>query len=176
MILSGKEIHQQVENGTISIDPFNSGQLNPNSYNLRLHSDLLIYDSDVLDMKEKNSTSPLTIPDEGLLLEPQKLYLGRTIERTATDKYVPMLEGRSSVGRLGLFIHITAGFGDIGFDGFWTLEIFCVQPIKIYANLEICQIFYHTIDGDYDLYRSKKYQSNKGVQPSMLYKDFEEKS
>ena len=176
MILSGKEIHQQVENGTISIDPFNSGQLNPNSYNLRLHSDLLVYDSDVLDMKEKNSTSQLTIPDEGLLLEPQKLYLGRTIERTATDKYVPMLEGRSSVGRLGLFIHITAGFGDIGFDGFWTLEIFCVQPIKIYANLEICQIFYHTIDGDYDLYRSKKYQSNKGVQPSMLYKDFEEKS
>ncbi len=176
MILSGKEIHQQVENGTISIDPFNSGQLNPNSYNLRLHSDLLVYDSDVLDMKEKNSTSPLAIPDEGLLLEPQKLYLGRTIERTATDKYVPMLEGRSSVGRLGLFIHITAGFGDIGFDGFWTLEIFCVQPIKIYANLEICQIFYHTIDGDYDLYRSKKYQSNKGVQPSMLYKDFEEKS
>ena len=176
MILSGKEIQQQVENGTISIDPFNSGQLNPNSYNLRLHSDLLVYDSDVLDMKEKNSTSPLTIPNEGLLLEPQKLYLGRTIERTATDKYVPMLEGRSSVGRLGLFIHITAGFGDIGFDGFWTLEIFCVQPIKIYANLEICQIFYHTIDGDYDLYRSKKYQSNKGVQPSMLYKDFEEKS
>ena len=176
MILSGKEIHQQVENGTISIDPFNSDQLNPNSYNLRLHSDLLVYDSDVLDMKEKNSTSPLTIPDEGLLLEPQKLYLGRTIERTATDKYVPMLEGRSSVGRLGLFIHITAGFGDIGFDGFWTLEIFCVQPIKIYANLEICQIFYHTIDGDYDLYRSKKYQSNRGVQPSMLYKDFEEKS
>tara|TARA_B100000029_G_scaffold440391_1_gene457513 strand:+ start:252 stop:782 length:531 start_codon:yes stop_codon:yes gene_type:complete len=176
MILSGKEIHQQVENGTISIDPFNSGQLNPNSYNLRLHSDLLVYDSDVLDMKEKNSTSPLTIPNEGLLLEPQKLYLGRTIERTATDKYVPMLEGRSSVGRLGLFIHITAGFGDIGFDGFWTLEIFCVQPIRIYADLEICQIFYHTIDGDYDLYRSKKYQSNKGVQPSMLYKDFEEKS
>ena len=176
MILSVKEIHQQVENWTISIDPFNSGQLNPNSYNLRLHSDLLVYDSDVLDMKEKNSTSPLTIPNEGLLLEPQKLYLGRTIERTATDKYVPMLEGRSSVGRLGLFIHITAGFGDIGFDGFWTLEIFCVQPIKIYANLEICQIFYHTIDGDYDLYRSKKYQSNRGVPPRMLYKDFTEKS
>ena len=176
MILSGKEIHQQVENGTISIDPFNSDQLNPNSYNLRLHSDLLVYDSDVLDMKEKNSTSPLTIPNQGLLLEPQKLYLGRTIERTATDKYVPMLEGRSSVGRLGLFIHITAGFGDIGFDGFWTLEIFCVQPIRIYADLEICQIFYHTIDGDYDLYQSKKYQSNRGVQPSMLYKDFEEKS
>jgi dCTP deaminase len=173
MILSGKEINKQVENGVIRIDPFNTDQLNPNSYNLRLHSDLLVYDSNVLDMKEKNTTSPLTIPEDGLLLEPQKLYLGRTIERTATDKYVPMLEGRSSVGRLGLFIHITAGFGDIGFDGFWTLEIFCVQPIKIYSALEICQIFYHTIDGDYDLYQSKKYQGNQGVQPSKLYKDFE---
>tara|TARA_B000000475_G_scaffold269102_1_gene262581 strand:- start:493 stop:1023 length:531 start_codon:yes stop_codon:yes gene_type:complete len=173
MILSGKEIEKQVKNGNISIDPFTNEQINPNSYNLRLHPDLLVYDNDVLDMREKNSVSPLAIPEDGLLLESHKLYLGRTVERTSTDKYVPMLEGRSSVGRLGLFIHITAGFGDIGFDGFWTLEIFCVQPIRIYSGLEICQIFYHTIDGDFDLYRSKKYQSNKGVQPSMLYKDFE---
>ena len=174
MILSGKEIKKQVKEGSIAIDPFTNDQINPNSYNLRLHPDLLVYDNDILDMREKNSASPLVIPEDGLLLEPHKLYLGRTVERTSTDKYVPMLEGRSSVGRLGLFIHITAGFGDIGFDGFWTLEIFCVQPIRIYSGLEICQIFYHTIDGDFDLYRSKKYQSNKGVQPSMLYKDFEE--
>ena len=174
MILSGKEIKKQVKEGSITIDPFTDEQINPNSYNLRLHPDLLIYDNDILDMCEKNSASPLVIPEDGLLLEPHKLYLGRTVERTSTDKYVPMLEGRSSVGRLGLFIHITAGFGDIGFDGFWTLEIFCVQPIRIYSGLQICQIFYHTIDGDFDLYRSKKYQSNKGVQPSMLYKDFEE--
>ena len=174
MILSGKEIKKQVKEGSIAIDPFTDDQINPNSYNLRLHPDLLVYDNDILDMRKKNSASPLVIPEDGLLLEPHKLYLGRTVERTSTDKYVPMLEGRSSVGRLGLFIHITAGFGDIGFDGFWTLEIFCVQPIRIYSGLEICQIFYHTIDGDFDLYRSKKYQSNKGVQPSMLYKDFEE--
>jgi len=174
MILSGKEIKKQVKEGSIAIDPFTDEQINPNSYNLRLHPDLLVYDNDILDMRQKNSASPLVIPEDGLLLEPHKLYLGRTVERTSTDKYVPMLEGRSSVGRLGLFIHITAGFGDIGFDGFWTLEIFCVQPIRIYSGLEICQIFYHTIDGDFDLYRSKKYQSNKGVQPSMLYKDFEE--
>ena len=174
MILSGKEIKKQVKEGSIVIDPFTDVQINPNSYNLRLHPDLLVYDNDILDMREKNSASPLVIPEDGLLLEPHKLYLGRTVERTSTDKYVPMLEGRSSVGRLGLFIHITAGFGDIGFDGFWTLEIFCVQPIRIYSGLQICQIFYHTIDGDFDLYRSKKYQSNKGVQPSMLYKDFEE--
>jgi len=173
MILSGKEIKKQVKEGSIAIDPFTDAQINPNSYNLRLHHDLFTYDNDILDMREKNSVSPLVIPGEGLQLEPHKLYLGRTVERTSTDKYVPMLEGRSSVGRLGLFIHITAGFGDIGFDGFWTLEIFCVQPIRIYSGLEICQIFYHTIDGNFDLYRSKKYQSNKGVQPSLLYKDFE---
>ena len=101
MILSGKEIQKQVETGSIKIDPFNQDLINPNSYNLRLHSDLLVYDSKVLDMKEKNTASPLTIPDNGLLLEPNTLYLGRTIERTATDKYVPMLEGRSSVG----FVH-----------------------------------------------------------------------
>jgi dCTP deaminase len=114
----------------------------------------------------------LTIPEEGLLLETNKLYLGRTVEHTQTNKFVPMLEGRSSIGRLGLFIHVTAGFGDVGFNGFWTLEIFCVQPIRIYAGVEICQIFYHSIEGDYDTYKEGKYQNNKGIQPSLLYKDF----
>ena len=172
MILSGKEIKKQVKEGSIAIDPFTDEQINPNSYNLRLHPDLLIYDNDILDMREKNSASPLVIPEGGLLLEPHKLYLGRTVERTSTDKYVPMLEGRSSVGRLGLFIHITAGFGDIGFDGFWTLEIFCVQPIKIYPNVEICQVYYHTIEGEHENYSSGKYQNNKDTQASLLYKDF----
>jgi dCTP deaminase len=113
------------------------------------------------------------IPEEGLVLEPGKLYLGRTMEYTGTDKYVPMLEGRSSIGRLGLFIHVTAGFGDVGFKGYWTLEIFCVQPIKIYSNVELCQIYYHSIEGAYDEYASGKYQNNESVQPSLLYKDFE---
>ena len=83
-----------------------------------------------------------------------------------------MLEGRSSVGRLGLFVHITAGFGDVGFKGYWTLEMFCVQPIRIYAGVEICQIYYHNIDGEINEYASGKYQDNNGIQPSLLYKDF----
>jgi len=174
MILSGKEIKKQLGTG-INIEPYNESQLNPNSYNLSLFEELLTYDNDVLDMANPNPTTRLTIPKEGLLLEPNKLYLGRTNERTSTDFYVPMLEGRSSIGRLGLFIHVTAGFGDVGFNGFWTLEIFCVQPIIIYPNVEICQIFYHTIEGDYDLYKSGKYQNNKGIQPSLLYKDFDKK-
>jgi len=172
MILSGKSIEAKL--GTdIIIEPFRAEQLNPNSYNLRLHHDLLVYDAPTLDMKQPNEASTLTIPEEGLLLEKEKLYLGRTLEYTQTHNYVPMLEGRSSIGRLGLFVHITAGFGDVGFAGYWTLEMFCVQPIRIYAGIEICQIFYHAIEGPFEEYSSKKYQHNQGIQPSMLYKDFE---
>lgn len=172
MILSGKEIKKKL-GSSIFIDPFDESRLNPNSYNLRLHEDLLVYQNKTLDMTIENKVSKLVIPPEGLLLEKDKLYLGRTIEHTRTVDCVPMLEGRSSIGRLGLFIHVTAGFGDVGFSGFWTLEMFCVQPIRIYAGVEICQIFYHTIDGSYEHYVSNKYQNNSGVQPSMLYKDFE---
>ncbi len=172
MILSGKEIQKRF-NRDIFIEPFNPRLLNPNSYNLRLHNELMVYENPVLDMKTPNPTRMITIPEEGLLLETNKLYLGRTVEHTKTDKLVPMLEGRSSIGRLGLFIHVTAGFGDVGFSGFWTLEIFCVQPIRIYPGVEICQIYYHSIEGEYDLYESGKYQNNTGIQPSLLYKDFE---
>jgi len=174
MILSGIEINNRLGNDII-IDPFNSKQLNPNSYNLKLHDELLVYDSQVLDMKKKNSATKLTIPEEGLLLDSRKLYLGRTLEYTETHNLVPMLEGRSSIGRLGLFVHITAGFGDVGFKGYWTLEIFCVQPIKVYPKTEICQIFYHSIQGKYESYEGGKYQANKDIQTSMLYKDFEDK-
>ncbi|MDP8245582.1 MAG: dCTP deaminase [Candidatus Hinthialibacter antarcticus] len=175
MILSGREIHSQLGK-TIFIDPFDENRLNPNSYNLRLHHQLLVYQNQALDMKTPNPTEYITIPEEGLLLETGKLYLGRTVEFTETKAYVPMLEGRSSIGRLGLFVHVTAGFGDVGFAGFWTLEMFCVQPVRIYPNVEICQIYYHRIDGEYDLYHSDKYQNNKGIQPSLLYKDFEPKA
>lgn len=172
MILSGREIKRRLGKEII-IDPFNLAQLGPNSYNLRLHHELLVYKDPILDMKKQHEVASIIIPEEGLVLEPGVLYLGRTIEYTATEHYVPMLEGRSSIGRLGLFIHITAGFGDVGFKGYWTLEISSIHPIRIYPQVEICQIFYHTIEGDYELYTSNKYQNNRGIQPSMLYKDFE---
>lgn len=172
MLLSGKEIKKRIGKEII-IEPFNEEQLNPNSYNLRLHNELLVYEEPVLDMKKPNATKKIYIPEEGLVLEPNRLYLGRTVEYTKTDKYAPMLEGRSSVGRLGLFVHVTAGFGDVGFSGYWTLEIFCVQPVKIYPNVEICQIYYHSIYGDYEEYNSGKYQNNTDIQPSLLYKEFQ---
>ena len=174
MILSGKEIERSI-GGKIIIEPYEPSRLNPNSYNLTLHNELLVYENDTLDMKKPNATRRLTIPEEGLVLEPNRLYLGRTNEFTKTDGFVPMLEGRSSTGRLGLFIHVTAGFGDVGFAGYWTLEIFCIQPIRIYPNAEICQIYYHSIEGDYEPYHSGKYQNNTDIQPSLMYRDFEKK-
>jgi len=170
MILSGDEIKQNI--GTnIQISPFNPDNINPNSYNLTLHHDVVTYEEVVLDMRKNNRVRRMVIPETGLVLEPNRLYLGRTVERTETHNLVPMIEGRSSIGRLGLFVHVTAGFGDVGFKGFWTLEMFAVQPVRIYPGVSICQIFYHQIAGDIQEYQSDKYQDNKGIQPSLLYKE-----
>lgn len=173
MILSGREIRRHIGNGDIKIEPFTESRLNPNSYNLTLHAELATYHDAVLDMRQKPQLESFLIPPEGIVLEPGRLYLGRTAEYTETHGFVPMLEGRSSIGRLGLFVHVTAGFGDVGFCGFWTLEISAIQPIRVYAGVEICQIFYHQILGEYTPYSSSKYQHNKGIQPSMIYREFE---
>lgn len=171
MILTGKEIQKRVDRD-IFIRPFEEKLLNPNSYNLRLHNELMVYTSFPLDMKQPNPTDILMIPESGLLLEPDRLYLGRTHEYTETHNLVPMLEGRSSIGRLGMYVHVTAGFGDVGFKGYWTLEISVIAPLIIYPFVPICQIFYHTLAGEITEYSSGKYQANQGIQPSYLYKDF----
>ncbi|MBX3421089.1 MAG: dCTP deaminase [Pirellulaceae bacterium] len=171
MILSGEEIKRRL-GGDIKIEPFHPEQLNPNSYNLSLHDELLVYEEVVIDMKVPNRYRRIAIPAEGLVLSPNQIYLGRTIEHTETHNLVPMIEGRSSVGRLGLFVHVTAGFGDAGFKGHWTLEMFAVQPVRIYAGTQICQLFYHTLEGQVVEYRSGKYQNNRDIQPSLLYREF----
>ena len=171
MILSGLEIKRRIGREII-IEPFDESRLNPNSYNLSLHDELLVYTCETLDMRHDNPSARIPIPPEGLVLEPGKLYLGRTEEYTKTEGCIPMLEGRSSVGRLGICIHVTAGFGDVGFAGYWTLELFCVQPVRIYAGVQIAQIYYHTISEPYERYTSGKYQNNTGIQSSMLYKEF----
>ncbi len=169
MIISGKEIERLLER-KISIDPYRPEQLNPNSYNLRLHSELLVYQEQVLDMKKDNPTEKVTIPPEGLVLQPGRLYLGRTVESIRSDHHVPLLEGRSSIGRLGIVVHLTAGLGNIGSVGCWTLEIACIQPVRIYPNVEICQIYFQDIRGEHEMYRSKKYH-HEDIQPSLLYQE-----
>jgi dCTP deaminase len=170
MILSGNEIRNRL-GGDIVIDPFEEGQLNPNSYNLSLYHELMVYEEVVLDMRSANRVRRFTIPEDGLVIKPQQLYLGRTAERTRTRNLVPQIEGRSSIGRLGLFVHVTAGFGDVGFCGYWTLEMFSVQPVRIYPGVPICQIFYHEIAGEFTEYSSDKYQDNRDIQPSLLFKE-----
>lgn len=172
MILSGKEIERRL-GSDIFIDPFDPAKLNPNSYNLTLADELVVYDTRHLDMAKDNPWHKIKLSERGQMLIPDRLYLGRTNEWTKTENLVPMLEGRSSVGRLGLYVHVTAGFGDAGFEGFWTLEIHCIQPITIYPGVDICQIYYHTIEGEHEPYSSGKYQRNKGIQTSQLWKELQ---
>lgn len=191
-MLTGAEIEKQIQKGNIIIDPYDPKCLNPNSYNLKLHPQLLIYKRNYqnrsglipqsraefesrqylnpIDMKCKNETIELTIPEDGLTLYPNTLYIGRTVERTSTDKFIPMINGRSSGGRLGISIHICAGFGDIGFDGTWTLEITAVEPVTIYPNAEIAQICYFNPSGKVGkLYRGRYYKQEDAT-ASRFYK------
>ena len=174
MILTGKQIENELKKGRIEISPYDHSRLNPNSYNLSLANELWVYNDRPLDMKKENTIKQIAFTDDGVLLTPNQVYLARTLERTKTDYYAPMIEGRSSIGRLGVFIHVTAGFGDVGFDGFWTLELHCIEPVVIYPNVEIAQIYFHTLDGEITKYGSDgraKYNWNQGVQPSYLYKE-----
>lgn len=173
MILSGNEIEFQQVTGAIFIEDFDKARLGPNSYNLRLGDKLLTYTNQILDAKRSNDVERLTIPPEGIVLVPGRLYLGETMEYTKTEGFVPLIEGRSSVGRLGINIHATAGFGDVGFQGRWTLELSCVQPVRIYAGMEICQIYYHTIYGKVTKTYAGKYQGSDGVRESKMWQDFE---
>lgn len=174
MLLSGSRIKREMAKGNIVITPFEDGHINPNSVNLTLSNELMVYDDHVLDMAAQESAHKITIPEDGFLLRPDTLYLGRTNEYTETHGFVPMIEGRSSIGRLGMFIHVTAGFGDVGFCGYWTLEIFVVQPLVIYPDVEVCQIYYHDIDMGADEYKSDKYQHNHGIQTSQLWRDLQD--
>lgn len=231
-MLTGPEIERQIKKGNITITPYDPSCINPNSYNLKLHPQLLVYkrgsdrenvipklktpintnntegvmdntnnteevtanyvlnpsfnitktcihDIDCLkntpiidsafnltaiDAHSNNETIEFEIPEEGYVLQPGVLYIGRTVERTATEKFIPMINGRSSGGRLGISIHICAGFGDIGFDGTWTLEITAVEPVRIYPNMEIAQVCFFTPAGRASkLYRGRYYKQEEAT-------------
>ena len=168
MILTDKTINDEITEGNIVIEPFNPNNLGTNSYDLTLSNTLILYTERVLDVRKKNPSAPMIIPDEGLVLQPGIVYLASTVEYTQTLKHVPVIQGKSSLGRLGLFVHVTAGFGDVGFAGHWTLELVCIQPIRIYAGMKISQIVYHEISEmpkvSYDKKEDAKY-SNQGSEP-----------
>jgi dCTP deaminase len=172
-ILTSNEILKATQSGKIDIRPFRTSQLNPNSYNLTLGKTLLTYDTThALDLQSEPKTFEIEIPPEGYVLQPNILYLGHTNEVTYTKSYAPFIEGRSSIGRMGISVHITAGFGDIGFNGTWTLEITVVHPVRVYADVEICQIAFHTVEGDAVVRYVGKYNNQTGPRPSGIWKEF----
>lgn len=177
MILSDSKILEEINKKNIVIEPFSIENLGTNSYDVHLGKYLAHYESDILDASKHNKVIQFEIPDEGFILLPSKLYLGVTEEYTETHNFVPFLEGKSSVGRLGIDIHSTAGKGDAGFCNTWTLEISVKQPVRIYSGMPIGQLIYFEISGEinnpYDKKKSAKY-NKKTIYPveSMMYKNF----
>ena len=177
MILTDSEILRALEKGDIVIDPFDRVNLGTNSYDVHLGNILAIYEDKLLDAKKHNKINQTSIPKEGFILEPNCIYLGVTTEYTETHRCVPFLEGKSSIGRLGIDIHATAGKGDIGYCNHWTLEISVHQPVKIYAGMSIGQLIYFEVKGKvntpYNFKASSKYtvKSSCPVE-SMMWKNF----
>lgn len=171
MILTGKKIAEEVKRNRITIEPFNADQLNPNSYNFRLGDTILVYEDEVLDTKKKNKTKKIKIPKDGILLKPDTLYLSHTVERMGSNYYVPIIRGRSSTGRIGIFTNITADLIDIGSINQWTLQIHVVQPVRVYPGMLIGQVTFWEVSGGIELYTGK-YQGSVGPVASMIYKDF----
>ena len=180
MILTDQAIRQRVKAGQITIAPkFEEHRLGSNSYDLTLNPTLLVYTEPVLDCKKRNEFRTFSIPEGGYVLEPGELYLGCTNENIYASELCPQLEGKSSLGRLGISVHITAGFGDIGFSGSWTLEITCEKPVRIYANMPIAQIYFIVAMGEctkpYYRKQDAKYANQPAVPvPSFMWKNFPE--
>ena len=176
MILSDRRILEEIEKETIKIQPYSREFLGTNSYDVHLGKHLATYKDKTLDAKKHNKIDHFEIPDEGFVLQPGELYLGVTEEYTETHVHVPFLEGKSSTGRLGIDIHATAGKGDVGFCGNWTLEISCKIPVRVYKGMPIGQLIYFPVDGEVDVkYNSKKDAKYSG-QPdrpveSMMWKN-----
>lgn len=176
MILSDQRILEEIENGNIIIEPFRREALGSNSYDVHLGKWLAVYDDEVLDARKHNTISYIEIPEEGYVLQPNTLYLGVTEEYTESHNQVPFLEGKSSIGRLGIDIHATAGKGDVGFCNTWTLEISVTQPVKVYPCMPIGQLIYFEVDGNViNMYNRKpnaKYitRTDKPVE-SMMWKN-----
>ena len=178
-ILTGDQIQQEIEEGNIEIVGFDPNRLNENSYNVTISPTILTYnllatEDFVMDIKNPPDLVSATISEQyGYILHPEKLYLGSTNEIIHSDVYVPILTGRSSFGRLGLNIHQTGNFGDLGYHGTWTLQIRSAFPTKIYPNIAIAQIYFIRPYGKITKLYSGKYQNSDQPTPSRIYSEIE---
>ncbi|MEL6653810.1 MAG: dCTP deaminase [Bacteroidota bacterium] len=176
MILSDAKILAEIEQKNIVIEPFRRQSLGSNSYDVHLGKYLAVYKDRVLDARKHNQIEEIVMGEEGYVLQPNTLYLGVTEEYTESHTYVPFLEGKSSIGRLGIHIHATAGKGDVGFCNTWTLEITVVQPVRVYPGMPVGQLIYFEVDGNvintYNRKENAKYtqRTDRPVE-SMMWKN-----
>lgn len=176
MILSDTRILEEINKGTILISPYDRECLGSNSYDVHLGAWLANYTDAELDAKKHNGIHSFEIPESGVLLLPHIFYLGVTQEYTETHAHVPFLEGKSSTGRLGIDIHATAGKGDVGFCGHWTLEISVKVPVRVYKGMPIGQLIYFPVEGDIAVSYNQKKNAKYSGQPdrpveSMMWKN-----
>jgi len=208
-ILSDSTILESVNDGSIVIDPFRPEQLNPSSYDVTLGNEVSVYadvvttrwdsiwsidrnrsidgsnlcpntNSPILDIKKPLRVKKFTMdPALGWVLYPGIGYLMSTAERIGSNRYVPILDGKSTIGRLFVAAHITAGFGDVGFFGNFTLEVTCVHPIRLYPGMRIGQIRFQTVAGEvsktYEQTGKYKGEMATGPVPSQAYRMFDQK-
>lgn len=176
MILTDGQILECMEKGSIKVEPFRRECLGTNSYDVHLGKTLAVYKDSVLDARKHNTIESFEIPEDGYVLTPDNFYLGVTQEYTETLAHVPFLEGKSSVGRLGIDIHATAGKGDVGFCNYWTLEISVKKPVRVYAGMPIGQLIYFVVNGavitPYNKKGSAKYNEVRPLpMESMMWKN-----
>ena len=187
MILSDRDIRKAIESGDLVIDPFDDGMIQPSSIDVHVDSQFRVFNNskypyiDVREPMEDLTTLVEVKPDEPFILHPGEFVLGSTYEKvTLGGKLVARLEGKSSLGRLGLLIHSTAGFVDCGFSGFLTLELSNVAnlPITIYPEMKIGQlcVFEMTSEPERPYSRTGKYQGQRGPTASKFYMDFQDRS
>ena len=170
MILTGPEIIAAVQNGEILINPFEINSVNPNSIDLKLGNVLIEYLDKIIDPSLAPSTRTIPIPETGYLLNSGEFRLGSSHEIVGSNKYVPIIHGKSGIARAGLFVHVTADLIDIGSVGNLTFQLFATLPIRIYKGMAIAQISFWRTLGEVSLYTGK-YQGSTGPQPSKAYQD-----
>ncbi len=188
MVLSDRTIRRMLDEGRIGIDPYDDDLLQPSSVDVRVDRYFRVFRNsrypfiDVREpMEELTELVEITDDEQPFILHPGEFVLGSTLERiTLPDDLVARLEGKSSLGRLGLLIHSTAGFIDPGWDGHVTLELSNVAnlPITIYYGMKIGQIsFVQMTDPAETPYGAgslgSKYQGQQGPTPSRYWKNFE---
>lgn len=182
MILGHDAILAAVASGKVVIDPFEPKHVGPNSVDLRLGDELGFVQcfGGTVDIACRENVERLLQPvgrsGGGFCLRPGVLYLGHTVEVAGSEVYVPCIEGRSSLARLGVQVHISAGFGDVGFVNQWTLEITTVVPVKLYPGMRIAQVYFYEVAGASKQYAGKYRARTLGPQPSQIWRDFEKET